>query len=375
MTGEAIVETEELTKRYAGGTLAVDRVSFQVKAGEVFGFLGPNGAGKTTTIMMLTTLIRPTSGRAMVCGRDVVASPHWVRQQLGYVSQDVAVDESLTGWENLYLQGRLYHLEPAVLRQRVGELLATVELEEHAHRPVATYSGGMRKRLDIAAGLIHRPRLLFLDEPTLGLDIQTRSRIWEYIRRLRDEHGVTVFLTTHYMEEADRLCDRVAIIDHGRIVALDTPAALKQALGGDLVTIRLAHPGPVPGAVGGGRPPLDGPAGDGQQDGQQAGHEAGHGAGQEALKALAAEMARLPLVESVQPGADSTVQLVVREGERATPVLLDFLSSRGVRVESVALKRPTLDDVFLRYTGRQLRDDEGAAAYHRMARAVRRVRG
>ncbi|MBC7339248.1 MAG: ATP-binding cassette domain-containing protein [Firmicutes bacterium] len=367
MTGEAIVETEELTKRYAGGTLAVDRVSFQVKAGEVFGFLGPNGAGKTTTIMMLTTLIRPTSGRATVCGRDVVASPHWVRQQLGYVSQDVAVDESLTGWENLYLQGRLYHLEPAVLRQRVGELLATVELEEPAHRPVATYSGGMRKRLDIAAGLIHRPRLLFLDEPTLGLDIQTRSRIWEYIRRMRDEHGVTVFLTTHYMEEADRLCDRVAIIDHGRIVALDTPAALKQALGGDLVTIRLAHPGPVPGGVGGGRPPLDRPAG----DGQQAGHEAGH----EALKALAAEMARLPLVESVQPGADSTVQLVVREGERATPVLLDFLSSRRVRVESVALKRPTLDDVFLRYTGRQLRDDEGAAAYHRMARAVRRVRG
>jgi len=336
MTPEAIVETEELTKRYAGGTLAVDRVSFQVRAGEIFGFLGPNGAGKTTTIMMLTTLIRPTSGRAVVCGYDVVAAPHRVRQQLGYVSQDVAVDDNLTGWENLYLQGRLYHVPPAVLKERIADVLATVELEEHAHRPVATYSGGMRKRLDIAAGLIHRPRLLFLDEPTLGLDIQTRSRIWEYIRRLRDEHGLTVFLTTHYMEEADRLCDRVAIIDRGRIVALDTPAALKRSLGGDLITIRLA--------------------------------------GTTAAPDLAAGMAALPLVESVRPGADGTFQLVVREGERATPVLLDYLSSRGIRVDSVALKRPTLDDVFLRYTGRQLREEEGAAAYHRMMRAVRRVR-
>ncbi|MEW6546312.1 MAG: ATP-binding cassette domain-containing protein [Bacillota bacterium] len=336
MTDEAIVETDRLTKQYAGGTLAVDRVSFQVRRGEIFGFLGPNGAGKTTTIMMLTTLTRPTSGRAVVCGYDVVASPHLVRQQLGYVSQDVAVDESLTGWENLYLQGRLYHLAPAALRQRIADVLATVELEEHAHRPVSTYSGGMRKRLDIAAGLIHRPRLLFLDEPTLGLDIQTRSRIWEYIRRMRDEHGVTVFLTTHYMEEADRLCDRVAIIDHGQIVALDTPAALKRSLGGDLITIRLA--------------------------------------GAPARPDLAAGMAGLPLVESVKPGEDGAFQLVVREGERATPVLLDFLSSRGVQVESVALKRPTLDDVFLRYTGRQLREDEGAASYQRMVRAVRRVR-
>ncbi|MDI6895162.1 MAG: ATP-binding cassette domain-containing protein [Bacillota bacterium] len=304
---------------------------------------GPNGAGKTTTIMMLTTLIRPTSGRAMVCGRDVAASPHRVRQQLGYVSQDVAVDESLTGRENLYLQGRLYHLAPAVLRERIADVLATVELEEHAHRPVATYSGGMRKRLDIAAGLIHRPRLLFLDEPTLGLDIQTRSRIWEYIWRMRDEHGVTVFLTTHYMEEADRLCDRVAIIDHGRIVALDTPAALKRSLGGDLITIHLAGVAAAPDLAA-------------------------------AAPDLAAGIGGLPLVESVQPGADGTFQLVVREGERATPVLLDFLSSRGVRVDSVALKRPTLDDVFLRYTGRQLREEEGAAGYHRMMRAVRRVR-
>jgi ABC-2 type transport system ATP-binding protein len=336
MTPEAIVEAEELTKRYAGGTLAVDRVSFQVRAAEIFGFLGPNGAGKTTTIMMLTTLIRPTSGRALVCGYDVVTAPHRVRQQLGYVSQDVAVDDTLTGWENLYLQGRLYHVAPAELRVRIAEVLATVELEEHAHRPVATYSGGMRKRLDIAAGLIHRPRLLFLDEPTLGLDIQTRSRIWEYIRRMRDDHGVTVFLTTHYMEEADRLCDRVAIIDQGRIVALDAPAALKRSLGGDLITIHLA--------------------------------------GTAASPDLAAGMAALPLVESVRPGADGTFQLVVREGERATPVLLDFLSARGIRVDSVALKRPTLDDVFLRYTGRQLREEEGAAAYRRMMRAVRRVR-
>ncbi|MCR4398071.1 MAG: ATP-binding cassette domain-containing protein [Firmicutes bacterium] len=333
---EAIVQTDKLTKRYAGGILAVDQVSFEVPAGTIFGFLGPNGAGKTTTIMMLTTLIKPTSGRAVVCGRDVVASPDLVRLDLGYVSQDVAVDENLTGWENLYLQARLYHLPAETLRPRIEELLKTVELDEHARRLVSTYSGGMRKRLDIAAGLIHRPRLLFLDEPTLGLDIQTRTRIWEYIRRLRDEHGLTVFLTTHYMEEADNLCDLVAIMDHGRIVALDSPAGLKARLGGDVITLEMGAPGP--------------------RDG------------------LAESMRSLPMVKSAEQGSNGIVRLVTHDGDRAIPSVLEFLGSKGIRVSSVTLKRPSLDDVFLHFTGRQLRENDGGADYRRMAMAVRRAR-
>jgi len=334
---ETIVETQELTKRYAGGTLAVNGISFRVFRGEIFGFLGPNGAGKSTTIMMLTTLIRPTGGRARVCGFDVVTSPHQVRLQLGYVSQDVAVDESLTGRENLYLQAKLYHLSAGVLPGRIAEVLEMVELADHSDRLVSTYSGGMRKRLDIAAGLIHRPRLLFLDEPTLGLDIQTRSRIWDYVRRLREEHGITIFLTTHYMEEADRLCDRVAIIDHGQIVALDTPSALKASIGGDLITLRLGN-------------------------------------GAQTSADLTRGLQTLPLVEEVKPLDEGTFQLVVQEGERAAPRLLEFLSEQGIRVDSVALKRPSLDDVFLRYTGRQLREDEGGESFHRMRMAVRRAR-
>ncbi|NPV69922.1 MAG: ATP-binding cassette domain-containing protein [Firmicutes bacterium] len=345
--GEPIIKTESLTKRYAGGMLAVNEVSFEVRAGEIFGFLGPNGAGKTTTIMMLTTLVRPTSGRALVCGYDVAESPDRVRLQLGYVSQDVAVDETLSGRENLILQGNLYHLRPAELRERVDDVLTTVELTDHANSLVSTYSGGMRKRLDIAAGLLHRPRLLFLDEPTLGLDIQTRARIWEYVRRLRDEHGMTVFLTTHYMEEADHLCDRVAIIDHGQIVALDTPAVLKASLGGDAITICLARGQAERGAAGG--------AGGGDAD---------------PSKVIAA----FPGVESVKPAGDGALQLVARDGDRAIPELLGHLASQGMRVESVTLKRPSLDDVFLRYTGRELRDNGGGADFLRTHISVRRMR-
>lgn len=339
----SIIRTDDLTKIYRGGTLAVDHINFQVNPGEIFGFLGPNGAGKSTTIMMLTTLIRPTSGTARVCGFDIRTSPHKVRYQLGYVSQDVAVDDNLTGRENLVLQGKLYHLPNEVLRRRIDEVLGMVELSNHADKLVSTYSGGMRKRLDIAAGLIHTPRLLFLDEPTLGLDIQTRARIWEYIRWLRDEHNITIFLTTHYMEEADRLCDRVAIIDMGRIAALDSPSALKASLGGDVVTLRID-----------GKAVLNGE--------------------------LLEKLGSLPFVRSTQTSGDGagdaaqSVHLTVEEGEKVAPRLLDFLAEQGVRVESMSLKRPSLDDVFMCYTGRELRQDQGSDGFWRMAMAVRRMR-
>ncbi len=333
-----IIQTQELTKRYRGGLLAVDRVSFYVTEGEIFGLLGPNGAGKSTTIHMLITLLKPTAGRAEVCGYDVSKSPDAVRRCIGYVSQDIAVDESLTGRENLELQGRFYHLPKDVLESRTAELLEMLELTERANDLVSTYSGGMRKRLDITEGLIHRPRILFLDEPTLGLDIQTRRRIWDYIEDLRSKHGITVFLTTHYMEEADHLCDRVAIIDEGRIVALGSPAELKAQIGGDLVRLKL-----------GGR--------DGLPE-----------------EELRRELSSLAPVERVVADGAETYTLVVRDGERALPGIFSRLIDLGVSIESVNMKRPTLDDVFLHYTGKELRDKEGSGAYYRASAAIRRAR-
>ncbi len=234
-----MIEVEKLRKVFPNGVIAVDGVSFTVAEGEIFGLLGPNGAGKSTTIAILTTLIAPTGGKALVAGVDVCKHPTKARFAFGYVSQDLAVDDNLTGYDNLRLQAGFYHLSRREAEPRIAEVLKMVELTDRAGDLVETYSGGMRKRLDIACGLIHRPRLLFLDEPTLGLDIQTRREIWRYISELRAEINMTIFLTTHYMEEADALCDRIAIIDYGQIKALDAPAALKSALGGDLVNFRF----------------------------------------------------------------------------------------------------------------------------------------
>ncbi len=332
MSADEVIVAEGLTKVFGGRRVAVDAVSFAVRRGEIFGFLGPNGAGKSTTIALLTTLLRPSAGRARVAGHDVAAEPLAVRRQIGYVSQDVAVDDLLTGRENLHFQGRLYHLGGRELRARVEAVLEMVDLAERADDLVATYSGGMRKRLDLAAGLLHRPQVLFLDEPTLGLDVQSRQRIWGYVRRLRDEEGVTVFLTTHYMEEADTLCDRVAIIDRGEIVALGSPRALKAGLRGDRVTLAL-EPG------------------------------ADAGAARRVLERLAG-------VQGVEGSGDGSVRLVVADGERAVPELLRALEQAGVRVASLSLQRPTLDDVFLHHTGRQLREEPA----DRLARALRRAR-
>ncbi|PNV77410.1 MAG: ABC transporter ATP-binding protein, partial [Thermoproteota archaeon] len=212
------ISVRNLVKKF-GSLTAVDGISFDVEKGEIFGFLGPNGAGKTTTINILVTLMRPTSGEAYVAGYNVVEEPVKVRERIGIVFQDPSVDRNLTGWENLYIHGLVYGLRGEELRRRVEESLEFAELTKFKDVEVKNYSGGMIRRLEIARGLMHKPEILFLDEPTIGLDPQTRAKIWEYVEKLRDEEGVTVFLTTHYIEEAERLCDRVAIIDHGRIVA------------------------------------------------------------------------------------------------------------------------------------------------------------
>ena len=215
--------------------IALDNISFEVEEGEIFGFLGPNGAGKSTTMMILTTLLKPTSGHASVQGFDVVTQGKKVRENIGFVQQEIGVDEYLTGRENLVFQSRISQIPKENVKSRIDEVISLVELEEKQNEAAITYSGGMRKRLDIACGLIHRPRVLFLDEPTVGLDIQTRRKIWEYIRKIHKEFEMTLFVSTHYMEEADNLCDRVGIIDYGKIQVIDTPEIMKNAMGNDMI--------------------------------------------------------------------------------------------------------------------------------------------
>jgi ABC-2 type transport system ATP-binding protein len=314
---DAIV-VENLVKAF-GGLVAVDNISFTVSDGELFGFLGPNGAGKTTTINILTTLLKPTSGRALVGGYDVEKQPDRVRRVVGLVPQELTVDDDLTGWENLMLQAGLYHIPRQEARKRALELLELVGLKEAAHKKVETYSGGMRKRLDLISGLMHRPQILFLDEPTLGLDVQTRAAVWDYIKRLRKEMGMTIFMTTHYMDEADSLCDRIAIIDHGRIRAIDTSYNLKTSLGGDIIELELT--------------------GDGRDLLQAVQHVRG--------------VKRAVYV-------DGLLRITVENGERVLPTILATLLNDGVGVGRVMMKKPSLEEVFLEYTGRKLREEAGS---------------
>jgi len=319
----SIIKTENLTKIYSGNIKAVDNVSFEVEEEEIYGFLGPNGAGKTTTILMLITLLKPTSGKATVCGFDIAKEQAKVRDCIGYVSQDTAVDENLTGKENLLLQGRFYHLPKDILEKRINEVLEMVDLADRANSLVSTYSGGMRKRLDIAEGLIHRPKVLFVDEPTLGLDIQTRHKIWEYIQRLRIESHMTIFLTTHYMDEADKLCDRIGIIDYGQIKVVGEPNELKNQIGGDIITLRFTN-------------------------------ETGSHANQ-----AVEEVKKLSSIENVVPTKDS-FNVVAKDGETTVPKIFEVASKAGATIESISLKRPALDDVFMTYTGRELREETGS---------------
>jgi ABC-2 type transport system ATP-binding protein len=323
----AIIQVKDLEKVYGGDVRAVDGVTFEVEEGEIFGFLGPNGAGKTTTISMLTTLLQPTSGEAKVCGFDVAKQPNDVRRSIGLVPQELTVDDDLSGRENMILQADLYNVDRKDAKERIDELLRLVNLEEAADRMVKTYSGGMRKRLELAEGLIHRPRILFLDEPTLGLDVQTRAVMWDHIRDLKKKANMTVFMTTHYLEEADSLCDRIGIIDKGRIMALDTPATLKRSLGGDVISLK----------VGG------------------------------AEKDWADVLGKVEGVLSAKK-EDSLLRVKVLSGETAIPVLLKAVSDNGGVVTTVSLERPNMDQVFLEYTGRSLRDAEQSGSTDRFTR-------
>jgi ABC-2 type transport system ATP-binding protein len=323
MTKTPAIVAQQLTKQF-GSFTAVNNVDFEVDKESIFGFLGPNGAGKTTTILMLITLLKPTSGKAIVGGHDLLREPSKVRSAIGYASQDIAVDEYLTGRENLIVQGHLYHLGGTQLRERIDEALRMVDLTERENEQVSHYSGGMRKRLDIAGALLHRPQVLFLDEPTLGLDLQTRSSIWEYISRLRKEYGMTIFLTTHYMEEADSLCDTVAIIDHGQIKVIDSPRNLRASLGGDVIQVK-------PNAV---TPDLEDKF---------------------------AELVRsVPAVKTIRR-ENGIFTITAASAEHTIPELFNAANKLGVKIEGISAKQPSLDDVFLTYTGRTLRDDEASA--------------
>ncbi|MDQ3692578.1 MAG: ATP-binding cassette domain-containing protein [Chloroflexota bacterium] len=306
---DAII-TENLTKTYGNGVKALDGVSFAVRPGEIFGLLGPNGAGKSTTVRILATLTFADGGTARVAGHDVRTESEAVRRRIGYVSQASGVDKYQTGRENLTLQGHLVRVPGRELRSRVDELLAWVGLTEAADRTVKTYSGGMKRRLDLAMGLIHKPAVLFLDEPTTGLDPETRATLWQDLQRLRAEQSLTVLLTTHYLEEADQLCDRLAIVDHGKVVVEGTPSALKSEIRGDAVTLEV-----------------------------------------DTETALVATTLRpLAGVLDVIPNGRSVVARVA-QGATAIPTLITALEQQGVGVQSVSLSRPSLDDVYLHHTG------------------------
>jgi ABC-2 type transport system ATP-binding protein len=310
------MEVHELGRRF-GELDAVKDVSFGVRENEVFGFLGPNGAGKTTTINMLCTLLRPSAGTATVNGFDIVRQRSDVRRSIGLVFQQTTLDDALTAEQNLRFHAYAYGVSTDVRERRLRELLGLVELWDRRSDRVRTFSGGMKRRLEIARGLLHHPRVLFLDEPTLGLDPQTRRRIWEYLGDLREREGLTIFMTTHYMDEAEQ-CDRIAVIDHGEIVALDTPAELKSLVGGDVVTIVTPD-----------------------------------------LEAGATELRGRFVVEPVI--ADGAISFQVQGGESFLP---EFVRSFGRPIDAIGLRRPTLDDVFLQLTGREIRDsgsDHGSA--------------
>lgn len=314
---EHAIETKGLIKRF-DGLLAVDDVTLSVKRGEIFGLLGPNGAGKSTIIKMLTTMLRPSDGEAYVWGHHIVRERDAVRSCIGVVFQDPSVDGKLTARENLDFHGRMYGMPGAVRKRRIEEVLELVELSDKADVLLEEFSGGMRRRLEIARGLMHRPHVLFLDEPTLGLDTQTRRYIWDYIRAMNREEDVTVVITTHYMEEADNLCNRVAIIDHGRIVALDSPTLLKSMIGTDTLTLEV-------------------------RDG---------------LERLRDVLLGVEWVRSFDV-SDGYVRLSVDSAQSRIPEVVLAACRAGVRIKSVCIHEPTLEDVFLRYTGRSMRDETG----------------
>lgn len=326
----AAIETTNMVKRF-GDFTAVNNVSLEIKQGEIFGLLGPNGAGKTTTLSMLCTLSTPTSGQATVNGFDVVSKQDSVRKSIGIVFQDPSVDIELTARENLELHGRLYGMPLNKLNERIDYILKLVELDLKADLPLKTFSGGMKRRLEIGRGLLHFPKILFLDEPTIGLDPQTRRKLLEYVRHISQTEHLTIILTTHYMEEAEFLCNRIGIMDHGKIIALGSAEELKDIFGGDVITLETRETG--------------------------------------RLKSVLEMEGTVKEIKVF----DSHLNAVVQNGSKALPLIIQAAAKAQVHVDSVSLKRPSLEDVFIHYTGHSLREEESSGKDH--ARHEARVRG
>jgi ABC-2 type transport system ATP-binding protein len=330
---EDVIKVEGLTKIFNHSLVAVNHINFSVKQGEIFGFLGPNGAGKTTTINMLITILKPTEGKATILGSDIANESNAVRSAIGLVPQEYTADDDLTGYENIVLCADLYGIPRKISKERALELLQLVQLTEFKDKQVQTYSGGMRRRLELACGLINRPKLLFLDEPTLGLDVQTREATWSYIKTLKNQYGMTLFMTTHYLEEADSLCDRIAIIDHGKIVVTGTPTELKDSLGGDIISLSIQKDTDI-----------------------------------------------LPLIQKIAhvkevKKENGSYMIKSESGEVTAPLIIEALRKEGHVVTRLSLTKPTLNEVYLQYTGKSMRDaadeskEAGVAMRMRMGRS------
>ncbi len=327
-----MIETKNLSKVYNGKVKAVSDLNLEIKEGEIYGLAGPNGAGKTTTINMLITRIAPTGGTATVGGFDIAKNSLAVRKLIGVVPQDFTADEDLTGRENLTMVSRFYDVPRAKAQENIKALLHLVDLEEASDRYVRTYSGGMRKRLELIIGLVHEPRILFLDEPTLGLDVQTRTQMWNYVKEIQGRLNVTIILTSHYLEEIDELAGRVSIIDHGKILITGTPAELKASLKGDIITITLTD------------------------------------------QKSADLMKTVPDVIEVTDAGQNTVKMKVVNADESLPRIINFISKHELSTVRLTVQKPTLDEVFLEYTGRSIREEEGGIDRMKVAMNMRRTR-
>jgi len=325
-----IIKTNNLTKKFNDFT-AVDDISFSVSKGEIFGFLGPNGAGKTTTIKMLTTLLNPTDGTADIAGYDIIKKRDNVRKNIGIVFQEPALDTELTGRENLDFHARMYGIDRDKRKQRISDVLQLVDLTDKKDELVKNYSGGMKRRLEIARGLMHYPTVLFLDEPTLGLDSQTRQAIWAYIKKMNKEEKTTIFLTTHYMDEADYLCDRVGIIDQGKILVIDSTENLKNAVADDLITCSS-----------------------------------------DKMEELITRLEKEKWINKIKKH-DEYITIGTKKGDEKIPLIIEIAQKEQIKIKSISVRKPTLDDVFLSYTGRTMRDQEPENHMKKMAR--REMRG
>lgn len=330
---EKIIKTENLTKTYSGSNVkAVDNLNIEIMKGEIYGLLGPNGAGKTTTISMLSTRVAPSGGKAIVAGYDIIKDSLKVRKVIGVVPQDLTTDEDLSGYENLMMVASFYDVNKNKAKEKAAQLLRLVDLEEAANKHVKTYSGGMRKRLELIVGLINEPEILFLDEPTLGLDVQTRSQMWKYIRDIQEKLDVTIILTSHYLDEIDALSSRVTIIDHGKVLVTGTSEELKAKLKGDIIMMTFKT----------------------QEE--------------------AEKIKEFPNLVDVKDNGPKSVRLKVQDSDRELPNVIEFISKNQLSLTRMTVQKPSLDDVFLEYTGKGIRDAEGGGEFRQTMFNMRRLR-